>query len=178
VLWWVQQKHVSVAAAAAIPGAGDLLVTVLELPKGVSFAVLVQVRHGCRTREGVIRRSVSGFGTGGDFAVRSTGAEAAEGLPYPGSQATAAALLAAGNDDTRICHSITAPIRSLANSNVKGCTNFAPLLTGYDPNGGDAVAEANKRRDYAPVWWRWQEPIREIQAHLTSLIFDGRIAIV
>ena len=34
VLWWVQQKHVSVAAVAAILAAGDLFVTVLELPTG------------------------------------------------------------------------------------------------------------------------------------------------
>ena len=34
VLWWVQQKHVSVAAVAAILAAGDLFITVLELPTG------------------------------------------------------------------------------------------------------------------------------------------------
>jgi hypothetical protein len=34
VLWWVQQKHVSVAAVAAVLAAGDLFVTVLELPTG------------------------------------------------------------------------------------------------------------------------------------------------
>ena len=34
VLWWVQQKHVSVAAVAAIVAAGDLFITVLELPTG------------------------------------------------------------------------------------------------------------------------------------------------
>ncbi|HEX7136937.1 MAG TPA: MFS transporter, partial [Vicinamibacterales bacterium] len=34
VLWWVQQKHVSVAAVAAILAAGDLFVTLLELPTG------------------------------------------------------------------------------------------------------------------------------------------------
>ena len=34
VLWWVQQKHVPVAAVAAILAAGDLFVTVLELPTG------------------------------------------------------------------------------------------------------------------------------------------------
>jgi len=34
VLWWVQEKHVSVAAVAAILAAGDLAVTALELPTG------------------------------------------------------------------------------------------------------------------------------------------------
>jgi len=34
VLWWVQEKYVSVAAVAAILAAGDLFVTVLELPTG------------------------------------------------------------------------------------------------------------------------------------------------
>src|SRR5262249_135796 len=34
VLWWVQEKHVSVAAVAAILAAGDLAVTVLEFPTG------------------------------------------------------------------------------------------------------------------------------------------------
>jgi hypothetical protein len=34
VLWWVQEKHVSVAAVAAILAAGALFVTVLELPTG------------------------------------------------------------------------------------------------------------------------------------------------
>src|SRR5262249_2709985 len=34
VLWWVQHKHVSVSAVAAILAVGDLLVTVLELPTG------------------------------------------------------------------------------------------------------------------------------------------------
>jgi MFS family permease len=35
VLWWVQQKHVSAAAVAAILAAGDQFVTVLdELPTG------------------------------------------------------------------------------------------------------------------------------------------------
>jgi hypothetical protein len=34
VLWWVQYKYVSVAAVAAILAAGDLFVTVLELPTG------------------------------------------------------------------------------------------------------------------------------------------------
>jgi hypothetical protein len=34
VLWWVQQKHVSVATVAAVLAAGDVSVTVLELPTG------------------------------------------------------------------------------------------------------------------------------------------------
>jgi len=34
VLWWVQEKHVSVPAVAAILAAGDLALTVLEVPTG------------------------------------------------------------------------------------------------------------------------------------------------
>src|SRR5262245_56117554 len=34
VLWWVQEKHVPVAAVAAVLAAGDLAITVLELPTG------------------------------------------------------------------------------------------------------------------------------------------------
>src|SRR5438132_1537537 len=34
VLWWVQEKHVSVAAVAAILAAGDLALTFLEIPTG------------------------------------------------------------------------------------------------------------------------------------------------
>ena len=34
VLWWVQEKHVSVAAVAAILAAGDFALTFLEIPTG------------------------------------------------------------------------------------------------------------------------------------------------
>jgi MFS family permease len=34
VLWWVQEKHVSVAAVAAVLAAGDLALTFLEIPTG------------------------------------------------------------------------------------------------------------------------------------------------
>ncbi len=32
VLWWVQEKHVSVGAVAAILAAGDLALAALEIP--------------------------------------------------------------------------------------------------------------------------------------------------
>src|SRR5262245_14239064 len=34
VLWWVQEKHVSVAAVAAVLAAGDVALTLLEIPTG------------------------------------------------------------------------------------------------------------------------------------------------
>jgi MFS family permease len=34
LLWWVQYKHVSPAAVAAILAAGDVAITLLEVPTG------------------------------------------------------------------------------------------------------------------------------------------------
>jgi len=137
VLWWVQQKHVSVAAVAAIPGAGDLLVTVLGAAEGCVLPVLVQVRHAAAhgRRD---RRSVSGFGPGGVL-----GAEHRKRRACPGALFRVAGLpppLSSGrpNDDTRLF----IQSRTLRNQPIQreGCTNS--LFATDDPN--DAVR--GKRR--------------------------------